>query len=101
VLTFPFNKKNLFVLHLLSISCGHRTDTFSSDPSSSSSSSSASSSSGYVLLDSSSLWEINLLVLVRTNLLNRITNVESSTIATGVGDVLGNKGGCAVAFNLV
>lgn len=37
------------------------------------------------------LWEIVLIIFVKSDLVPYISNVQTSTLATGVGDVLGNK----------
>lgn len=52
----------------------------------------------YALLGVVKLWEIVLMVLIRRPLLCRVSNLFMDTIATGVGDVLGNKGGCGISF---
>lgn len=45
------------------------------------------------------LWDMVLLILVKEQLARFITHVEADTIACGIGDVLGNKGGIAVSFH--
>lgn len=47
-----------------------------------------------------SLWEIALLVFVRRSHAFKINNVESGTVACGVGDVLGNKGAVGVSLQV-
>jgi hypothetical protein len=57
------------------------------------------SSAPYALLGVVKLWEIVLMVLIRRPLAARVSNICMDTIATGVGDVLGNKGGCGISFS--
>jgi len=52
----------------------------------------------YVCLSSNRLMEIQLFVFVRTACLAYISNVTKSTEATGIGNVVGNKGGVTIAF---
>ncbi|KNC49184.1 inositol 5-phosphatase [Thecamonas trahens ATCC 50062] len=54
---------------------------------------------GYVVLCKHSLWEIRLVVAVRSCHYNKIMDVEFSKVATGIANVAGNKGGVAVSFN--
>jgi endonuclease/exonuclease/phosphatase family metal-dependent hydrolase len=54
----------------------------------------------YLCLGVVALWEMVLLVYIKSSLAPRISNVMTSTCATGVGDVLGNKGGAALSFSL-
>jgi len=53
----------------------------------------------YVLVAHQSMWQIRLLVFVRKNLRHNITNIGRSKEATGIGSVLGNKGGVAIGFD--
>ncbi len=46
------------------------------------------------------LWEIVFCVFLRNSLIPYMTNLETDTLACGVGDVLGNKGGVAVSFKI-
>uniref|UniRef100_A0A7S4JKZ5 Inositol polyphosphate-related phosphatase domain-containing protein n=1 Tax=Paramoeba aestuarina TaxID=180227 RepID=A0A7S4JKZ5_9EUKA len=52
----------------------------------------------YVKLAGTSLLSIRLCVLVKRSIYYRITNIQLDTIATGIGNVIGNKGGVGVAF---
>ena len=54
--------------------------------------------SEYVLLSLQSLWSIHLVIIVRSDLKQRITQLSSSTEATGIAHILGNKGGVATGF---
>jgi len=54
--------------------------------------------SSYVLLSIQSLWSIHLVIICRSDLKNRIKHLTSSTEATGIAHVLGNKGGVATGF---
>lgn len=46
------------------------------------------------------LWDMVLLILIKEQLARFISHVEADTIACGIGDVLGNKGGIAVSFHI-
>mmetsp|Transcript_17382 Transcript_17382/g.35862 ORF Transcript_17382/g.35862 Transcript_17382/m.35862 type:complete len:2102 (+) Transcript_17382:50-6355(+) len=61
-------------------------------------SSSTQGRSEYVLLSVNSLWGIHLVIIVRSDLKQRITNLSSSTEATGIAHILGNKGGVATGI---
>ncbi|GMI01287.1 hypothetical protein TrST_g11737 [Triparma strigata] len=52
----------------------------------------------YVLLSQRSLWGIHLVTIVRSDIKKRITHLSSSTEATGIAHILGNKGGVATGF---
>ena len=52
----------------------------------------------YTLLKLQSLWEIRCAVFVKNEFLPRITHVAAAHEATGIGNVLGNKGGVLVSF---
>jgi len=54
---------------------------------------------GFTLLTSVSLWEMRLLCFVRENLMFYVSKVRSASEATGVGNVVGNKGGLGIAFS--
>eukprot|EP01134_Creolimax_fragrantissima_P006018 CFRG6018T1 len=54
----------------------------------------------YVEVARSSLLEIKLLVMVRKSVANHISKVVRSKEATGLGDFIGNKGGCGVKFTV-
>lgn len=54
----------------------------------------------YDLVATSSLWGIHCIVVVLKTLMPRISHVHTSKEATGLGNVLGNKGGAAVAFTI-
>jgi len=51
----------------------------------------------YESIGSVKLWEISLVLFARRDLAYKITSRESGTVACGVGDVLGNKGGAALS----
>eukprot|EP01128_Nolandella_sp_AFSM9_P005317 TRINITY_DN2547_c0_g1_i1.p1 TRINITY_DN2547_c0_g1~~TRINITY_DN2547_c0_g1_i1.p1 ORF type:complete len:516 (-),score=108.15 TRINITY_DN2547_c0_g1_i1:245-1660(-) len=53
----------------------------------------------YDVVESTSMWEIRLIVFIRKSLAHNITNVAKSKEATGIGHMLGNKGGVAIGFN--
>jgi len=53
----------------------------------------------YVQVGQVRLWEIVIVVYVHRELYHKVTHVEAHTVATGVGDVLGNKGGACVGFH--
>lgn len=53
----------------------------------------------YQLVKHTSMWQIRLLVFVRKSLRHNITNIGKSKEATGIGSVLGNKGGVAIGFD--
>jgi len=50
------------------------------------------------LVASETLWGIHLLVFAREEVARDISNVRVSSVATGVGGVMGNKGGVAVGL---
>ena len=54
--------------------------------------------SSYELLSIQSLWSIHLVIICRSDLKSRIKHLTSSTEATGIAHVLGNKGGVATGF---
>jgi hypothetical protein len=54
----------------------------------------------YMKLAGASLWAIRIVVFVRRDLYYKITRLKTSTVATGLAKVIGNKGGAGVAFNL-
>eukprot|EP00475_Leptophrys_vorax_P043579 TRINITY_DN8433_c0_g1_i1.p1 TRINITY_DN8433_c0_g1~~TRINITY_DN8433_c0_g1_i1.p1 ORF type:complete len:616 (+),score=135.44 TRINITY_DN8433_c0_g1_i1:71-1849(+) len=56
------------------------------------------SDSRYQLVTSQALWGIVIIIFVRIDLVSRVTSVRQAQKATGVGDILGNKGGVAVLF---
>ena len=60
--------------------------------------SSTSGRSEYVLLSVNSLWGIHLVLIVRSDLKQRIKQLSSSTEATGIAHILGNKGGVATGL---
>lgn len=53
---------------------------------------------GYDIVRSHRLWDIVLVILIRIELASKVSNVEMATVATGIGDVLGNKGGVGISF---
>lgn len=52
----------------------------------------------YCRLAGSTLMNINLVLFLRRDLRPRVSEVLSSTVATGVGNMLGNKGGTAISL---
>ncbi|KAA6328885.1 MAG: hypothetical protein EZS28_053668, partial [Streblomastix strix] len=56
--------------------------------------------SGYLLLRSCTLVAIHLAVYIRRKFMPHITCIRNSSIATGFGNIIGNKGAVAVAFCL-
>eukprot|EP00919_Chromeraceae_sp_WS-2016_P056345 GHVR01133754.1.p1 GENE.GHVR01133754.1~~GHVR01133754.1.p1 ORF type:complete len:531 (+),score=88.67 GHVR01133754.1:116-1708(+) len=56
--------------------------------------------SKFVPLRVHALQAIHLAVFVRRELKNKITKVHSSHVATGIGGVMGNKGGVGISFQL-
>eukprot|EP00808_Paulinella_micropora_P017907 g17873.t1 len=46
------------------------------------------------------LWEIIILVLIRRKYITYISNYEEASIACGMGNVMGNKGGVGMSFNI-
>jgi Endonuclease/Exonuclease/phosphatase family 2 len=54
---------------------------------------------GYVQLEGLSLLYIRLIVLVKREHYYRVTNLHKGKEATGIANIIGNKGGAAVAFN--
>lgn len=54
----------------------------------------------YVMLMSHTLQAIHMIVYVHSALLPLIDNIESSAVATGLGNHLGNKGGIGISFRL-
>ena len=53
----------------------------------------------YVRVDYGSMWEIRLAVFVRAEHQGRISSLERSAEATGIGNAMGNKGGVGISFN--
>lgn len=54
----------------------------------------------YVLVKHESLWGIRIVVFASSRIASLITTPKRRTVATGVGHVLGNKGGACVALQL-
>lgn len=54
--------------------------------------------SPYVCIAATSLWSIHLVIFARASVAQHISHVQSATVATGIGGVLGNKGGVATGF---
>lgn len=52
----------------------------------------------YIKIAGLSLLSIFLIVLVKREHFYRITQVETGSFATGIGGVIGNKGGVAISF---
>eukprot|EP01130_Rhizamoeba_saxonica_P007732 TRINITY_DN3137_c0_g1_i2.p1 TRINITY_DN3137_c0_g1~~TRINITY_DN3137_c0_g1_i2.p1 ORF type:complete len:560 (-),score=107.69 TRINITY_DN3137_c0_g1_i2:520-2013(-) len=55
----------------------------------------------YVLVKKASMWQIRTLVFTKVNLMNYISNVDKSIEPTGIGSVMGNKGGVGVTLNFL
>ncbi len=55
---------------------------------------------GYELFGVSSLWDIHVIIIMRSDLVERVTSRGHSTEATGIAHVLGNKGSAALSFTL-
>lgn len=55
---------------------------------------------GYVRVSGGSLWSIRILVMVRAELQDQLSDIQITSEATGIGHVAGNKGGIGVSFNL-
>jgi hypothetical protein len=60
----------------------------------------ASDETAFRLISTATLWDIHILVYVRSSLISRVQMVTTSTEATGIGHVMGNKGGAAVGLLL-
>lgn len=56
--------------------------------------------STHVVLFKESLWEIRNIVLIRRPLAGFVHQLEGATVATGIANTLGNKGGVGVRFAL-
>jgi hypothetical protein len=54
--------------------------------------------SPYVTVSVTTLWGIHLLLFARASVAQHISQVQSGTAATGIGGVLGNKGGVATGL---
>jgi phosphatidylinositol-3,4,5-trisphosphate 5-phosphatase 2 len=54
----------------------------------------------FALISKAILWKIRLAVFVRVRDLHRISNVRSDSVGTGIANMLGNKGGVAVSFDM-
>eukprot|EP00936_MAST-01D_sp_MAST-1D-sp1_P002038 g2038.t1 len=54
----------------------------------------------YSMLMSHTLQAIHMIVYVHSALVPLIDNIESSAVATGIGNALGNKGGIGISFRL-
>jgi len=54
---------------------------------------------GYHCLSDCHLWQIRLVIFVNKSHLPAIHNIESSTEATGIARVMGNKGGVVISFS--
>eukprot|EP01129_Flabellula_baltica_P009146 TRINITY_DN3689_c0_g1_i1.p1 TRINITY_DN3689_c0_g1~~TRINITY_DN3689_c0_g1_i1.p1 ORF type:complete len:607 (-),score=121.31 TRINITY_DN3689_c0_g1_i1:64-1884(-) len=53
---------------------------------------------GYICLSSVSMWQIRMQVFVRVELFDKISAVDRSEEPTGIGNIMGNKGGVCVSF---
>ncbi len=56
--------------------------------------------SGFCLVASSVLWEIRMFVFAKVQTMPWVAEIETTTVATGVGGVMGNKGGAVVGFTV-
>ncbi len=54
----------------------------------------------HVLVKKCALREINLFLFVKKDLVDKVTNIEAHTVACGIGNVVGNKGGAAISLSL-
>eukprot|EP00756_Hemistasia_phaeocysticola_P025029 Hpha_TRINITY_DN15985_c1_g1::TRINITY_DN15985_c1_g1_i1::g.72520::m.72520/K15909/SHIP2, INPPL1; phosphatidylinositol-3,4,5-trisphosphate 5-phosphatase 2 len=54
----------------------------------------------YVRVAGLSMWSIRIVVFVRTELREQISNIQKTQEATGIARVAGNKGGVLISFNL-
>ncbi|KAG2375132.1 hypothetical protein C9374_010136 [Naegleria lovaniensis] len=54
----------------------------------------------YVQLESNTLVAIHIIIFVRKELLSQISNVTVSSVATGLYNQIGNKGGVAISFKM-
>ena len=52
----------------------------------------------YIPLAEETLQAMHIIVFVRKDLLPHISNVQTDSVATGLADLIGNKGGVAVSF---
>lgn len=52
----------------------------------------------FVVVKEARLWDMVLLILAKDSLARLINHVEADTVACGVGDVLGNKGGIGISL---
>jgi hypothetical protein len=51
-------------------------------------------------LESVSLWQIRLMLFVKSELKSQISHIQTSTVATGIANAMGNKGAVGVSFFL-
>eukprot|EP00468_Gymnochlora_sp_CCMP2014_P015405 CAMPEP_0167770134 /NCGR_PEP_ID=MMETSP0110_2-20121227/17742_1 /TAXON_ID=629695 /ORGANISM="Gymnochlora sp., Strain CCMP2014" /LENGTH=817 /DNA_ID=CAMNT_0007659261 /DNA_START=477 /DNA_END=2930 /DNA_ORIENTATION=+ len=54
----------------------------------------------YKLIKHHALREINVFLFIREDIMSKVTNIQAHSVACGVGNVVGNKGGAAVSFHL-
>eukprot|EP00003_Mantamonas_plastica_P024049 TRINITY_DN4435_c0_g1_i5.p1 TRINITY_DN4435_c0_g1~~TRINITY_DN4435_c0_g1_i5.p1 ORF type:complete len:739 (+),score=291.14 TRINITY_DN4435_c0_g1_i5:489-2705(+) len=54
----------------------------------------------FVTVASFSMWAIRLIVLLRKDKMNKVTNVQKASVGTGLANVAGNKGAVGISFNL-
>ena len=52
----------------------------------------------YILLKKEFLLKIGIIIIIRMTHLNKISHLESQTVATGQGNIIGNKGATAISF---
>ncbi|XP_057300881.1 phosphatidylinositol 3,4,5-trisphosphate 5-phosphatase 2-like isoform X2 [Hydractinia symbiolongicarpus] len=54
----------------------------------------------FKLLTCYSMWDIRIVIFVKSELLNLVNSVKQSSVKTGIATVLGNKGAVGVSFNV-
>ena len=54
----------------------------------------------YKVVQKQNLMAISLVVFLHTSLVDTLSDIKSSTVATGIGNTLGNKGGVGIAFSV-
>jgi hypothetical protein len=52
------------------------------------------------MVGSYALGAIHIIVLIHINLMPVLTNIESKCVATGISNVLGNKGAVSISFQI-
>jgi len=54
----------------------------------------------YIPIRSQTLQAIHLIIFVHKSLVNYVTNVRSGAVPTGLGNIMGNKGGVGISFEI-